>query len=609
MKNNQEAKQPRFNPDELRSKYREERDKRLRREGNDQYIKIDGQYARFQEDPYTPVQAREPLHNEVEVLIVGGGFSGLLAAARLKEAGIEDVRIVERGGDFGGTWYWNRYPGAQCDIESYIYLPLLEEIGYIPKQKYSNAPEIFAHSRAIGEHYRLYDNACFHTSVTELRWDEAALCWIVATDRGDSMQARFICLADGPLSQPKLPGIEGIEAFQGKMFHTSRWDYGYTGGDAYSKQDKLDKLGDKRVGIIGTGATGIQCIPYLAESAGQLYVFQRTPSSVLVRDNKATDSEWAKTLSPGWQQARMTNFNRITSGINQEEDLVNDGLTRVIHKLSNLPGYNGREQMPAEEIEKLSEMLDFEQMERIRARIDSIVTDPNTAAALKPWYRLFCKRPCFNDQYLQAFNRPNVKLVDTQGKGVARFTETAAVVGDQSYELDCLIFATGFEVGTAYPRRSGFEVYGRDGLTLTAKWAEGMRTLHGLQTRHFPNCFFLGMTQGGYTANYTHMVYEQSAHVAYIIGEAGKQNMQAVEVTQEGEDRWVDTINSFAAANLKYFQECTPGYYNNEGKPGEGKAAKIASFYGGGSEAFFQILNDWREKGDMEGVCLIGGKS
>lgn len=606
MQNNNEATPPHFNPDELRSKYREERDKRLRQEGNDQYIKIDGQYARFQEDPYTPVQAREPLHDEVEVLIVGGGFSGLLAAARLKEAGIEDVRIVERGGDFGGTWYWNRYPGAQCDIESYIYLPLLEEIGYIPKQKYSNAPEIFAHSCAVAEHYRLYDKACFHTSVTELRWNETLLRWIVSTDRGDRIKARFICLADGPLSQPKLPGIGGIETFQGKMFHTSRWDYGYTGGDACGK---LDKLRDKRVGIIGTGATSIQCIPHLAASAGQLYVFQRTPSSVLVRDNKATDSEWATTLSPGWQQARMKNFNRVTSGIDQDEDQVNDGLTNIMRNLSKLPEHLYREQLATEEREKLSEMLDFEQMEQVRARIDSIVTDPETASALKPWYRLFCKRPCFNDEYLQVFNRPNVKLVDTQGKGVTQLTETAAIVGGRSYELDCLVFATGFEVGTAYPRRSGFEVYGREGLTLTEKWADGMRTLHGLQTRHFPNCFFLGMTQGGYTANYTHMLYEQSAHIAYIISEVNKQNMQAVEVSREGEEQWVAVINSFAAAGLKYYQDCTPGYYNNEGKPDEGKAAKIAGFYGGGSEAFFQILNDWREKGGMEGVCLISGKS
>jgi cyclohexanone monooxygenase len=607
MRNNDKAIPP-FDPDVLRAKYREERDKRLRQEGNRQYIKMDGQYGWFSDDPYMPVQPRAPLFDEVEVLIVGGGFSGLLSAARLKDAGVDDVRIVERGGDFGGTWYWNRYPGAQCDIESYIYLPLLEELGYLPKQKYSNAQEIFAHSCAIGRQYRLYDQACFHTLVTGMCWDEALLRWIVTTDRGDSMKARFICLADGPLSQPKLAGIAGIENFQGKMFHTSRWDYGYTGGDAAGT---LDKLVDKRVGIIGTGATSIQCIPYLAQSAQQLYVFQRTPSCVLERDNQATDTEWANTLRPGWQQMRMDNFNRVTSGMAQEDDQVNDGLSKIMRKLSQLPAHHSQKeqgQLTPEDREKLSEWVDFEQMELVRGRVDRIVLDAETAAALKPWYRLFCKRPCFNDDYLQAFNRSNVKLVDTQGKGVARLTETAAIVGDQRYELDCLIFATGFEVGTAYPKRAGFELFGRGGLTLTDKWAQGMRTLHGLQTRHFPNCFFLGMTQGGYTANYTHMLYEQSTHIAYVIGEANQRNGQAVEVTQAGEDQWVETINSFAAGNLSYYQECTPGYYNNEGKPDEGKTAKTASFYGGGSEAFFQLLKDWRKQGDMAGVGFIKAK-
>ena len=604
MENTAQSSSHHFNSDELRAKYREERDKRLREDGNGQYIKIDGRYAHFQEDPYTPVRTRASLHDEVEVLIVGGGFSGLLAAARLKEAGVQDIRIVERGGDFGGTWYWNRYPGAQCDIESYIYLPLLEEIGYVPKKRYSDAPEIFAHCRAIGEHYRLYAKACFHTLVTELRWDEESLRWIAATDRGDRMKARFICLADGPLSQPKLPGIEGIETFQGRMFHTSRWDYGYTGGDA---NGGLDKLRDKRVGVIGTGATGIQCIPYLAESAGQLFVFQRTPSSIFARDNRDTDFGWAAKLGPGWQWARMKNFNQVTSGVNLEEDLVDDGLTYLTRKLSRLPRQQRPEQLPPEELDKLLEMQDFEQMEQVRARVDRIVSDPETAAALKPWYRLFCKRPCFNDEYLQAFNRPNVKLVDTQGKGVTRLTGTSAIVGDREYELDCLIFATGFEVGTAYPRRSGFEVFGRNGLTLTEKWSEGLRTLHGLQAHDFPNCFFLGMTQGAYTPNYSHMLHEQSAHIAYIVSAVYRKNMQAVEVTQEGEEEWIATVNSFLFSNSKFYRECTPGYYNNEGKLGQDGVRKHASLYGGSSEDFFRLLNEWREKGNMDGVRFIVG--
>jgi cyclohexanone monooxygenase len=595
---------PAFSPDELRAKYRTERDKRLRPEGNDQYVRMAERYARFAQDPYAPVRPRAPLHDHVDVLIVGGGFSGLLAAARLKEAGIRDIRIVERGGDFGGTWYWNRYPGAQCDVESYIYLPLLEELGYMPRERYSNAPEIFAHSRAIGAHYGLYEKACFHTLVTELRWQEDSLHWVVSTDRGDRMTARFICLADGPLSQPKLPGIEGIDSFQGKIFHASRWDYDYTGG---AVGGKLDKLGDKRVGIVGTGATAIQCIPGLAESARQLYVFQRTPSSVLARDNRATDREWAATLGPGWQQARMTNFNRVTSGNPQAEDQVGDGLSIVLRQLSTLPGHHSEQPLSAEELEKHSEQVDFELMEQVRARVDHIVRDPQTAAALKPWYRLFCKRPCFNDEYLQAFNRPNVTLVDTDGRGVTRLTGTAVIVGEQAFELDCLILATGFEVGTEYPRRSGFEIFGREELTLSEKWKGGMRTLHGLQTHGFPNCFFLGMIQGGYTANYTHMLCEQGAHVAYLVDQVNKRGMQAVEATLAGEDEWVGVITSYPVGNLKFYRECTPGYYNNEGKLGHEKSARIPSFYWGGPEAFFRILHDWRSQGDAAGAHFIAG--
>jgi cyclohexanone monooxygenase len=587
-----------FNADGLRSKYREERDKRLRPDGNGQYIRIEGNYAQLQRDPYTPIRPRDPLCDDVEVLIVGGGFSGLMMAARLKVAGVADVRVVERGGDFGGTWYWNRYPGAQCDIESYIYLPLLEEVGTVPRQKYSNAPEIFAHCRAVATRYGLYEDACFHTLVTELRWDETRFRWLVSTDRGDRMRARFICLADGPLSQPKLPGIPGIANFQGAMFHTSRWDYAYTGGDA---NGGLTGLRGKRVGVIGTGATAIQCVPYLAQDAGHLYVFQRTPSAVFPRDNKQTDPAWAAALKSGWQRMRMKNFNRIVSGAD-EEDQVADGLTRLTRNLSQLPKQFSQAGVSAEEIERAMEMLDFEEMERLRARVEDIVSDPVTAAALKPWYRAFCKRPCFSDDYLQAFNRANVTLADTQGQGVSKFTETAAVVGGRAYELDCVIFATGFEVGTSYPRRSGFELFGSGTQTLTGKWSGGLRTVHGLLTSGFPNCFFLGISQGAYTANFTHMLYEQSDHVAHLIDLVRRSNAQAVEATEEGEARWVDAMNGFGGS-LGYFRECTPGYYNNEGQVAEGRTPAI---YGGGAEAFFKILADWRRDEKMAGVRLIG---
>ena len=590
-----------FDPDALRDKYRQERAKRIRDDGNEQYVEVAGRFAHFVDDPYVEAGfQREPLTDDVEVVVIGGGFGGLLAGARLREAGVEDLRVIEKGGDFGGTWYWNRYPGAQCDIESYIYLPLLEEIGYIPKEKYSFAPEILAHARAIGRHYRLYDNACFQTEVTAMRWDEDALRWIIETNRGDAMRARFVAMSNGPLNRPKLPGIEGVGTFQGHTFHTSRWDYGYTGGDS---NGNLTGLEGKRVGIIGTGATAVQCVPHLGEHAEQLYVFQRTPSSIDVRGNKPTDDAWAATLEPGWQQHRMTNFNVLVTGGLQDEDLVSDGWTDIIRHLAVLARPQPGEEIKPEEAAARVELADFRKMEQIRSRVDSMVEDPETAAALKPWYRQFCKRPCFHDDYLKTFNRPNVTLVHTDGRGVERITERGVVANGREYELDCLIYATGFEVGTLYTRRAGYDIVGKGGALLSEKWGSGLRTLHGFQTRGFPNCFFMGVTQGGFTANFPHMLNEQSLHIAYLIDQARQSNVNCMEPTAAGEEGWVETIRQMAVFNQRFLEECTPGYYNNEGKPGQGNSL-LGSQYGGGPEAFFRILRDWREAGTLEGVEL-----
>jgi len=589
-----------FDPDALRAKYRAERDKRLRADGNDQYVEVQGRFARFVGDPYVePGFTRAPLSDEVQVLVIGGGFGGLLAGARLREAGIDDVRIVEKGGDFGGTWYWNRYPGAQCDVESYIYLPLLEELGTVPTEKYARAPEILAHSQAIGRKYELYRGACFQTEVSELRWDEGSARWIVSTDRGDRLRARFVCMSNGPLNRPKLPGIPGLESFRGHTFHTSRWDYAYTGGDS---NGNLTGLRSKRVGVIGTGATAVQCVPHLGAAAEHLYVFQRTPSSIDVRANRPTDPGWSASLQPGWHQHRMDNFNILVSGGFQAEDLVADGWTDIIRKLLVMvqqePGAIGT----PDGLAKTVELADFQKMEQIRARVDAIVRDPATAEALKPWYRQFCKRPCFHDDYLDTFNRPNVTLVDTKGKGVERITEKGVVVDGVEYELDCLIHATGFEVGTAYTRRAGYELYGRGGVSLSDRWAEGVRTLHGMHSRGFPNCFIMGNQQSGFTVNYPHMLNEQSQHIAYIVKHAIDQGLGTVEVSEAAEAEWVATIIRLAGLGRQFLEDCTPGYYNNEGKPGERSGQN--GFYGGGSVAFFQLLRDWRAAGGLKGLEL-----
>ena len=589
-----------FDPAALRRKYREERDKRLREDGNDQYIEVKGEFSHFLDDPYAePGFEREPLLDEVEVLVIGGGFGGLLAGARLRQAGVENLRIVDPASDFGGTWYWNRYPGIACDIESYTYLPLLEEVGYMPKEKYSFGGEILAHSQAIARKFDLYRDACFQTRVEELRWDEDAARWIVSTNRGDRMKAHYLCLATGPLNKPKLPGIPGVETFEGHAFHASRWDFEYTGG---SSEGNLTGLEGKRVGIIGTGATAVQCVPHVGEWAEHLYVFQRTPSSIDVKNNPPTDPEWVKTLKPGWHRHRMDNFNALVSGVPQPEDLVHDGWTDLIGKLL-LGLRQGRStDLSPEGIGRAVELADFEKMQEIRARVDSIVRDPETTAALKPYYRQFCKRPCFHNEYLATFNRPNVTLVDTQGRGVERITKKGVVVYGREYEVDCLIYASGFEVGTSYSRRAGLELYGRGGQSLTEKWADGIRTLHGMHVRGFPNCFIMSNPQAGFTASYPHLLDEQAKHLAYVIQTGIEKAVRTVEVTEEGEARWVQQCIDKARNAGDFLESCTPGYYNNEGKTSDRSVQN--GFYGGGSIEFFKILERWRADGHLEGMEL-----
>jgi cyclohexanone monooxygenase len=589
-----------FDPEQLRDKYRAERDKRLRADANAQYVEIAGQFAHYLDDPYVePGFTRPALTDEVEVAVIGGGFGGLLVGARLRQAGIEDIRIIEKGGDFGGTWYWNRYPGAACDIESYIYLPLLEDVGYIPVEKYSRAPEILRHSRAIAEKFDLYRNACFQTEVKALRWAEDRGRWIIETNRGDAMQAKFVVMANGPLHRPKLPGIPGIESFKGHSFHTSRWDYAYTGG---TNEGGLTGLQDKVVGIIGTGATAVQCVPHLGEGAKQLYVFQRTPSSIDVRNNRPTDPAWAKSLKPGWQQHRMDNFNILVSGGFADDDLVNDGWTDIIGNILLLARKKAEAGEHVDNPQALMQLADFKKMEQVRARVDSVVRDPATAEALKPYYNQFCKRPCFHDEYLQTFNRPNVTLVDTQGKGVERITEKGIVANGREYEIDCLIYATGFEVGTDYTRRSGYEVYGKGGLRLTEKWRDGAATLHGLHVNGFPNCFVISNTQSGFSANFPHMINEQAKHIGYILGRCHKEGVAAVEASKDAEDAWIATIEKLALLREAFLQECTPGYYNNEGNVRA--MSRRNTSYGAGPVAFTKVLEDWRAEGGMKGLEL-----
>ena len=586
-----------FDPDELRQKYQVERDKRIRPEGSEQYTEVAGDFSQYIDDPYIDVtQKRVPLNDEIDVAIIGGGFGGLITAARFSERGINNIRVIEKGGDFGGTWYWNRYPGAACDTESYIYLPLLEELGFVPKEKYTHAPEILQHCRNIAEHYNLYDRACLQTEVNKLEWDELSKRWIVSTNQGDAMRARFVVMSNGPMNRPKLPGIKGIGDYQGHTFHTSRWDYNYTGG---SSEGELSNLKDKRVAVIGTGATAVQCVPHVGASAKNLYVFQRTPSSVDVRANRPTDQAWAASLKQGWQKERMENFNILCSGGIVEEDLVKDGWTEIIRNLVSMANYRGKD-TNWDEVPKMMELADFKKMEQIRARAEEIVADPATAEALKPYYRQFCKRPCFHDAYLQTFNLDNVQLVDTNGIGVDSITPNGVVANGKEYPVDCIIFATGFEVGTDYTRRAGYDVIGKDNLSLSQKWSDGMRTLHGIHTHGFPNLFIISNSQSGFTTNFPHSMDETACHIGYILNRCLEENISTVEVSESAEDAWVEEIIAVSRYNEEFQAMCTPGYYNNEGQPNP-KSVQNGP-YGKGSRPYFKITKAWRDEGTMQGL-------
>jgi cyclohexanone monooxygenase len=583
----------------LRRKYAQEREKRVRPEGLAQFEVIEDKDEELLKDPFVEeLIERDPIEEESDIAIIGAGLSGMMTAIRLRESSVKNMRIIDKAGDFGGTWYWNRYPGAACDIDATVYLPMLEETGYTPKEKYARSPEIFEHCQRLGRHFDLYRAALFQTAVRELRWDESDRRWLITTDRGDRIKARYVVIGMGNLSRPKLPRIPGIHTFKGKAFHTCRWDYNYTGGDSAGG---MIRLGDKRVGVIGTGATAVQVVPQLAKYAEKLLVFQRTPSSIDVRGNAPVAEEWSKELAPGWQRERLDNFEALTQGIAQEKDLVNDAWTdfgRVIARVSEQFKEAGRDVPPAEELVEIS---DYIKMESLRERIAAIVKDPETAEALKPYYKLHCKRPCFSDEYLDVFNQDNVRLVDTGGHGVERFTERGVIVDGEEYPVDCIIFATGFDTFAPPTRSGGFQVYGVQGQSLEQRWTEQFNSLHGIGTHGFPNLFIAGGVRGGAGAfNVFYLIEKGTAHLAWIISTLLERGVERAEITSEAVERWTETLNEVAPSNLEAVNaECTPGYYNSEGMRGK-SAILRANLYGGGTLDFFALLDDWRMAGLLD---------
>ena len=599
-----------FDPRELKKKYELERDKRILPDGNGQYVPtVDGKFADFAKDPWAdPDFSRAPIVDHTEVIIAGGGFGGLLVGARLREAGFSDIRIIEEAGDFGGTWYWNRYPGAMCDIEAHIYLPLLEELNYAPRHRYTYAPEILEHSRRIGRHYGLYDKACFQTVITSARWLEDEAKWLVETSRGDRMTAKYFVLACGRQSLPKLPGIPGIDAFEGHAFHSSRWDYRYTGGDSTGQ---LVGLRDKHVAVVGTGATAVQIVPEVAK-VGQT-ACGLSKDAVLDRRPRATadgcrlGGHVEAGLAKGATRELPASHFDHPSG----DELRRRWLDRDLgHAAADVDKGNGRQACSPADAGGgwlRAEIADYRAMNVLRSRVDDVVKDPATAAALKPWYRWFCKRPCFHDDYLEAFNRPNVRLVDTQGRGVERLTKHGIAVGEREYKADCIIFATGFEAGITYTRLIGFDIIGRDGIRLGDHWRDGVRTLHGMTTDKFPNCLLVGGNQQTVAAvNAVHLLDEQARHLAYTLSEAERRGASRLEPSTDAVDAYVDVIRSSPRnkAQVEFYASCTPGYYNGEGKATRSEDLFVGGRYADGPMPFYELLATWRADGNLEGLHL-----
>ncbi|KAJ0382442.1 hypothetical protein COL922a_012562 [Colletotrichum nupharicola] len=623
----------------LNKKYTEEKEKRLRADGNGQYVELekDERFRKLAEDPWVDhakLNAQPPNlkdGDEVKVVILGAGFGGLLYAIRFIQAGLraEDIRLVDVAGGFGGTWYWNRYPGLMCDIESYTYMPLLEETGYVPKHRYSYGPELMAHAERMAEMWNLTDKGVFRSQIRSYEWDDEAKRWDVVVEQGRGpgeeavtmkVRSQFVVLANGVLNHPKL--AKNLEAFEGDMFHTARWNYGVTGGLGTAPENpQLTGLEGKRVGIIGTGATAVQVVPQLAKWAKELYVFQRTPSAVDERGQRPTDPEEFKTkiaTGRGWQRRRTENFNEWITGGEPGENLVDDGWTTLKAykaiiggphdaplKMEDIPGHLGNLMA-----------LDTPRSERLRQRVKSTVKDKKTAEGLKAWYPGWCKRPTFHDDYLPAFNLPHVHLVDTEGKGVDHATKDGLVVGGTEYPLDVIVLSTGYRPpgeNMAEPSsQSNMTIKGRGGQLISEKWlTRGPSTLHGVLTNGFPNLFLTGPMQMGASSNFAYVTDIAAQHSAYILGEAMKRagkstDKVVIESTVEGEEGYAAKIMMHAAW-FAGIATCTPSYITNEGeqtKPEDQMKKMRGAPFPTGMNNYTKFLEEWRAEGSLKGVDI-----
>ncbi|KAF4851203.1 FAD-binding monooxygenase ausC [Colletotrichum siamense] len=635
--------------DAIASKYEAEREKRFNAisagGGGRLKFRSTALMNNLDQDPWADydnlAKQTPPLRDgsEIRFLILGAGHNGILFACHLIAAGFKasEIVIVDGAGGFGGTWYWNRYPGLTCDVEGYCYLPLLEETGFVPKHRYSKGEEIRQNVEGIAEKFGIQGMFC--TKAKSADWDETQKRWNVKLSRdlgpnhqdlsGDFVvRVQFLMPAGGLFYSPSAPDAPGLEGFMKnrEIFHTARWNYAYTGG-SQSKPD-LVNLQDKRVGIIGTGATAVQAVPELAKWAKQLYVFQRTPSYCGPREQVETTSEsWAKIAGePGWQSKRVRNLNKYLNDHPEavpEDDLLKDGWSRA-RQFSGLIGSpRAKDITPAKVPEHLKRMMELDAgiATDLRKHVDHEVDDPEVAEKLKAWYPGWCKRPTFHQDYLKSFNRPNVTLVDTDGQGISGYTDGGILVGKgesaKEYEVDVLVLATGFATTTGVDGDPAqvldMFIRGRDGRSLTDKWkADDFATFFGVATHDFPNLLFYTAKGATGSANTTYPLTIAAKTVAHIAKTAVEQATDAsrleVEVSKEAEQRYTESLKPYSPWYATV-ASCTPTYFTDYRDPTKTKNPENKKGptvgWSLGTVAFEEAVDKWID-GGLEGFAVRG---
>ena len=493
--------------------------------------------------PTTPMPAPAKPSQNVDVVIVGAGFAGMYLLHRLRGLGLS-VQVFETATGVGGTWYWNRYPGARCDVESMQYsYSFLNELQQEWKwsERFAAQPEILRYANHVADRLDLRRNIRFETRVTDTVYDEAGSLWQIRTDKGNHVTARHCIMAVGCLSTARTPDFKGLESFKGKTYHTGEWPH-----------EGVDFTG-LRVGVIGTGSSAIQAIPVIAEQAKHLTVFQRTPNFSIPSRNTPMPAEyeaWWKTHYP--EQRRKAREQMRTGVINQMNDQsaldVSPEERRRIYE--DRWNQGGTAFMVSFNDLITNKAANDTAVEFVHEKIRSVVNDPAVAELLLPKnHPIGTKRICVDTNYYQTYNRPNVTLVDIKNAPIEEITPNGLRTGGREYELDAIVFATGFDAMTGSLLKMG--IVGRDGTKLADKWVAGPRTYLGLMTAKFPNLFLI--TGPGSPSVLSNMIVSIEQHVDWVVDcitDLRANGLETIEATQEAEDNWVEHVNEMAFKTL-----------------------------------------------------------